>query len=139
MAKPSKQRDDGWQQALKEARRRTAAAEAERDRVAAELRLERDRLAAELHDERARSRSQLDTARAEADRLRREVIEAERAATAAEQRLSEVRLAAWRWLAVLRARPWWRRGRLPEPPPELLAERLLPSPDPARRPPDGVQ
>ena len=94
--------DPGWSVALAEAHARLADVVAERDRL----------------------RSQLDTANvALQDALRRGEEEG-RARSAAEQRLASLRAAWWRWYALAR-RPWWRLRRLPEPPAELCADRLL--------------
>ncbi|GMV98167.1 MAG: hypothetical protein AMXMBFR83_25190 [Phycisphaerae bacterium] len=71
-----------------------------------------------------RLRSQLEAERVARQEAVRRAEEAERGYGAAVARLDALRAAWWRWYALAR-RPWWRLRRLPDPPPELAADRLL--------------
>ena len=95
---PAPAGDSGWREAL-------ALATAESDRL----------------------RSQLEAERVERQAAVRRAEEAERGHGAAVARLEALRAAWWRWYALATSRGLWSRlrGRLPEPPAELVADRLL--------------
>jgi hypothetical protein len=99
---------EGWQAALDEARARIGLIEAERDRL----------------------RSERDAAVQRAERAERQAEETERGRHAAQERLEALRGAWWRWYALAQALSLWARvrRRLPDPPAELVADRLLAKP-----------
>lgn len=90
-------------------------------------------LVAELRVDRDRLRSELATERVALQEALRRAEGAELARHAAETRVEALKAAWWRWLALARqhvgAARWFRPVRdLPEPPAELVADRLLAKP-----------
>lgn len=100
---------DGWKAALEQAKERVG-----------ELTTERDRL-----------RAQLDSTRVEVENATRRAEEAERGRYQAETRLEALRATWWRWYALVQQMGSWARlrRRLPDPPAELTADRLLAPPE----------
>ncbi len=91
--------------AIEEARARASRAEGECDRLRRDLQLCREQLAT----------------------AQRQAEEAERARHSAVEQLERIRAAWWRWHSQAISVGFWARlrGQLPEPPPELVSDRLL--------------